>query len=105
MPVGMLFAMLAAMGKTTISVESRIRDRLAAWAAAHGRPMGEEIDVLLDIAERNEFWERVSVGYAHGHVATPAEEEFPEYADLPAAGPFPTPPDMVDDIPQTVHDR
>ena len=92
------------MGKTTISVESRIRDRLAAWAAQHGRSMGEEIEVLLDVAERNEFWEQVSIGYAHGY--EPArEDEFPEYAHLPAAGPFPTPPEMVDDIPPTVHDR
>ncbi|WP_144022908.1 hypothetical protein [Asanoa hainanensis] len=92
------------MGKTTISVESATRDRLAAWAARHGRPMGEEIEVLLDIAERNEFWEKVSIGYADGY-AGGDDDEFPEYADLPAVGPFPTPPEMIDDVPSTVHDR
>jgi hypothetical protein len=52
------------------------------------------------MADRDEFWERVSVGYADRHLAS-ADEEFPEYADLPAAGPLPTPPDMVADIPLT----
>ena len=96
--------MLVDMSKTTISVESSTRDRLAAWAARHGRPMGEEIEVLLDIAEHHEFWEQVSAGYANGYAPGPADE-YAEYAHLPALGPFPTPPEMVDDIPPTVHDR
>jgi hypothetical protein len=92
------------MGKTTISVESSTRDRLAAWAAQHGRPMGEEIEVLLDIAEAHEFWEKVSEGYAHGY-AGGDDDDYPEYAHLPRIGPIPSPPDMVDDIPQTIYDR
>ncbi|WP_203712894.1 hypothetical protein [Asanoa siamensis] len=60
--------------------------------------------MLLDIAERNEFWEQVSAGYADGYAPAPADE-YPEYADLPQLGPFPTPPEMVDDIPPTVYDR
>ena len=100
----MASAMLIDMGKTTISVESSTRDRLAAWAARHGRPMGEQIELLLDIAEEREFWEKVSAGYANGY-AGGNDDEYPEYAHLAAVGPFPTPPEMVDDIPPTVHDR
>ncbi|MEV4538324.1 hypothetical protein AB0J82_31545 [Asanoa sp. NPDC049518] len=92
------------MGKTTISVETRTRDRLSAWAAKHGRAMGEEIEVLLDIAEHHEFWEQVSRGYANGY-AGGDDDEFPEYAHLGPVGPIPPPPDMVDDIPPTIHDR
>jgi hypothetical protein len=96
--------MLFRMGKTTISVDTRTRDRLSAWAAKHGRAMGEEIEVLLDIAERKEFWERVSVGYASGY-AGGDDDEYPEYAHLGPVGPIPSDPDMVDDIPTTVLDR
>ncbi|MDG4823555.1 hypothetical protein O7635_17010 [Asanoa sp. WMMD1127] len=92
------------MGKTTISVESGVRDRLAAWAARHGRSMGEEIEVLLEIAEEHEFWEKVSAGYANGY-AGGNDDEYPEYAHLGPVGPIPPPPEMVDDIPLTVHDR
>jgi hypothetical protein len=91
------------MAKTTISVDSRVRDRLAALAARHGRPLGEEIEVLLDIAEQGEFWLRVSAGYAHDP-AVAAHDEFPEYADLPVSPPLPTPPEMLDDVPSTVAD-
>jgi hypothetical protein len=60
--------------------------------------------VLLDIAERNEFWEKVSAGYANGYEPAP-DDEYPEYAHLGRVGPIPPPPEMVDDIPLTVHDR
>lgn len=102
---GIRAAMLVGMAKTTISIESMIRDRLAALAARHGRPLGEEIAVLLDIAERQDFWLQVSAGYAHDPATGHADDDFPEYADLPPSPSLPTPPEMLDDVPLTAADR
>jgi plasmid stability protein len=83
---------------TTIRVESDVRDRLAARAAAHGRSLGAELQALLD----EMMWQGIEAGYrrlaarpeemaayqaeAAGWVSTglddladTAAEEYPEY--------------------------
>ena len=99
MTTGMRIAMLSGMAKTTISVDSEVRDRLAALAEKHGRPMGEEISLLIDLAEARDFWTEVSVGYSHGAADETSDvDEFPEYAHLGPERSYPTPPDMLDDF-------
>jgi predicted transcriptional regulator len=93
--------MLNGMAKTTISLDSEVRDRLAALAEAHGRPMGEEIAYLIDRAEKRDFWVEVAAGYRHGAGEEfPDEDEFPEYAHLATGRTYPTPPEMLDDFSQ-----
>lgn len=89
--------MLTGMAKTTMTVDSAIRDRLAALAKRHHRSLGAELAALLDVVERRDFWADVSMAYEH----QPAEpydafDEFPEYRDLKAP-PLATPPDLQDD--------
>lgn len=98
--------MLQAMAKTTISVDVKTRDRLAALANRHHRPLGEELAALLDEAERRDFWAEVSAGYQ----LQPAEpydaaDEFPEYRDMTGPGALPTPPDLADDMSDVTRDR
>jgi PemK-like, MazF-like toxin of type II toxin-antitoxin system len=73
---------LVGMAKTTISLDTTVRDRLAALARRHGRPLGEELAVLLHYAEGREFWDEVSVGCAHPDPSEEPAEEFPEYRAL-----------------------
>jgi hypothetical protein len=76
--------------KTTISVSTRTRDRLAALASRHERTLGDQLDALLDEAEDRAYWDDVSAGYA----ALPPEldvvvaDEYPEYAHH-RVGPIP----------------
>lgn len=86
------------MAMTTIRVESKVRDRLAARARAHGRSLGAELSAMLDdltwqgiedgyrrlaadeaesAAYRNETAEWTGAGL-DGLAAT-AAEEYPEY--------------------------
>jgi predicted transcriptional regulator len=103
---GMLGGMLLGMTKTTISLDSEVRDRLAALAEQHGRPMGEEIAYLIDLAVKHDFWSEVTVGYSHGAGGeVPDDDEFPEYAHLATGQTYPTPPDMMDDAPRVATDR
>jgi hypothetical protein len=91
--------MLDGMAKTTISIDSAVRDRLATLAEAHGRPMGEEIAYLIDVADERDFWTEVSIGYSHGSAGESSDvDEFPEYADLGPEQTYPTPDDMHDDF-------
>lgn len=48
---------------TTIRVPNRTRDRLAALAAATGRPMTAVVDDALDALERRVFFEALNAGY------------------------------------------
>lgn len=45
---------------TTIRVSTRTRDRLAALAAATGRPMTEVVEEALDAFERRVFFESLN---------------------------------------------
>jgi plasmid stability protein len=86
------------MAMTTIRVETEVRDRLAALAAAHGRSLGAELQAMLDEV----MWQGIEAGYrklaadreemaAHqaeiaewtsadiGDLAATAAEEYPEY--------------------------
>jgi plasmid stability protein len=47
------------MAMTTIRVESELRDRLAAQAAAHGRSLGAELGAMLD----EMMWQGIEAGY------------------------------------------
>lgn len=90
------YTLLVAM--TTIRVETEVRDRLAALAAAHGRSLGAELQAMLDEV----MWQGIEAGYrklaadreemaAHqaeiaewtsadiGDLAATAAEEYPEY--------------------------
>lgn len=49
---------------TTIRVPNRTRDRLAALAAATGRPMTAVVDDALDALERRVFFEQFNERYA-----------------------------------------
>lgn len=49
---------------TTIRVPNRTRDRLAALAAATGRPMTVVVDDALDALERRVFFESLNNRYA-----------------------------------------
>jgi predicted transcriptional regulator len=49
---------------TTIRVPNRTRDRLAALAAATGRPMTAVVDDALDALERRVFFEALNTRYA-----------------------------------------
>jgi plasmid stability protein len=83
---------------TTIRVESEVRDRLAARAAAHGRSIGAELQAMLD----EMMWQGIEAGYRRlagrreemaayqaetaewtsadlGDRAATAAEEYPEY--------------------------
>jgi len=80
----MAYAMLVAM-KTTVSLDGDVRDRLAALAARHRRTMGDQIAAMVEAAEKREFWDRVSSGYADvqtvgGDVVI--HDDYPEYAHL-----------------------
>jgi len=97
MPASMPIDMLLSM-KTTISVSTRTRDRLAALASRHERTLGEQLDALIDEAEERAYWDDVSAGYA----ALPrgldivVADEYPEYAEhrvgpIPADGDHNTP--------------
>jgi hypothetical protein len=66
--------------KTTVSLDSDLRDRLAASAARHNRTMAEEIEALLEAADEREFWVNVQRGYAVGDVMI--DDDYPEYAHL-----------------------
>jgi predicted transcriptional regulator len=79
MPIDMLVAM-----KTTVSLESSLRDRLAELAARHGRTMGEQIAAMVEVAEGHDFWDRVSAGYADlaQGVEVVVHDDYPEYAHL-----------------------
>ena len=106
MTASMPTAMLNGMAKTTISLDSEVRDRLAALAEEHGRPMGEEIAYLIDLAVKHDFWVKVDAGYRHGAGGeAPDDDEFPEYAHLATGQTYPTPPDMIDDAPRIAADR
>lgn len=48
---------------TTIRVPNRTRDRLAALAAATGRPMTAVVDDALDALERRVFFESLNERY------------------------------------------
>lgn len=48
---------------TTIRVPNRTRDRLAALAAAIGRPMAAVVDDALDALERRVFFEALNKRY------------------------------------------
>jgi predicted transcriptional regulator len=48
---------------TTIRVPDRTRDRLAALAAATGRPMTAVVEDALDALERRVFFEELNAGY------------------------------------------
>lgn len=48
---------------TTIRVPNRTRDRLAALAAATGRPMTAVVDDALDALERRVFFEALNSRY------------------------------------------
>ena len=88
----------ALMAMTTIRVETEVRDRLAARAAAHGRSLGAELRALLD----EMMWQGIEAGYRRlaaqpdemagylaevtewtsadlGELAATAAEEYPEY--------------------------
>jgi antitoxin MazE7 len=47
------------MTMTTIRVETEVRDRLAAQAAAHGRSLGAELRAMLD----EMIWQGIEAGY------------------------------------------
>lgn len=49
---------------TTIRVPNETRNRLAALAAATGRPMTEVVDDALDALERRVFFEALNERYA-----------------------------------------
>jgi hypothetical protein len=80
--------------KTTVSLDSGVRDRLAALAIHHGRTMGEEIAAMVAVAEEREFWDEVSARYADIQAAgmdVVVHDDYPEYAhlrvgDVPAEG-------------------
>jgi len=86
------------MAMTTIRVETEVRDRLAALAAAHGRSLGAELRAMLD----EMMWQGIEAGYRKlaadreemaayhaeiaewtsvdiGELAATAAEEYPEY--------------------------
>jgi plasmid stability protein len=86
------------MAMTTIRVETEVRERLAAQAAAHGRSLGAELRAMLDemmwqgieagyrrLAERREDmaeYQAEAAGWASadlGDLATTAAGEYPEY--------------------------
>jgi hypothetical protein len=50
-----MIAIVAAMASTTIAVDERVRDRLAAQAARNGRTLGDEVDALLQEREVREI--------------------------------------------------
>jgi hypothetical protein len=89
--------------KTTVSLDSGVRDRLAALAIRHGRTMGEEIASMVEATEAQEFWNEVTTRYADVQAAgmdVVVHDDYPEYAhlkvgDVPAEGehndPAPTP--------------
>jgi plasmid stability protein len=83
---------------TTIRVETEVRDRLAAQAAAHGRSLGAELRAMLD----EMMWQGIEAGYRRlaesrkewaayqaeasewtsaglGDLAAAAADEYPEY--------------------------
>lgn len=97
------------MTKTTITVDSAVRDRLAGLAHHHHRALGDELAALLDGAETRLFWEQVLAGYGRQReepgAADDAAPEFPEYAELAAVGPLATPADLVDEMPEHPTDR
>jgi hypothetical protein len=97
------------MSRTTITVDSTVRDRLADLARAHHRALGDELASLLDDAEERLFWERVSAGYARpwDEPATTddAAAEFPEFAGVEPRGPLPTPAALADDMPDYLDGR
>lgn len=95
--------MLRGMAKTTISVDTKTRDRLAELANRHHRPLGEELAALLDDAERRDFWNGIAQSYERPHEQPyDAAEEFPEYRDLKGPGDLATPPDLADDMSEQV---
>ena len=47
------------MTATTIKVSMATRDRLKAHAAQYGEPLGAHLERLLDLAEREERFERL----------------------------------------------
>lgn len=107
MRLGIAEGMLIGM-KTTITVDSTVRDRLSVLARHHQRALGDELAALLGDAEARLFWERVSDGYAREGRFDPggdATSEFPEYVELAARGPLPTPEDLADDIGKYPADR
>lgn len=58
------------MGATTIKVSVATRDRLKAHAAQYGEPLAAHVEQLLDLAEREERFERLRDAIA----ATSAED-------------------------------
>jgi hypothetical protein len=50
-----MIAIVAAMASTTIAVDERVRDRLAAQAARNGRTIGDEVEALLQEREVREI--------------------------------------------------
>jgi len=86
------------MAMTTIRVETELRDRLAAQAAANGRSLGAELRAMMD----EMMWQGIEAGYRRlaasreemaayqaeaaewtstglGHLASTAAGEYPEY--------------------------
>lgn len=83
---------------TTVRVEGKLRDRLAALAGAHGRSLGAELGAILDELQ----WQAIAAGYDRlsaqpsqlaayhidaeifsqadlGELADSAAQEYPEY--------------------------
>lgn len=52
------------MTSTTIKVATSTRDRLKAHAAQHGETLGEHVERLLDLAEREERFEALRTAIA-----------------------------------------
>jgi hypothetical protein len=86
------------MAMTTIRVETEVRDRLAAQAAANGRSLGAELRAMMD----EMMWQGIEAGYRRlaasreemtayqaeaaewtsaglGDLASTAADEYPEY--------------------------
>jgi plasmid stability protein len=86
------------MAMTTIRVETELRDRLAAQAAANGRSLGAELRAMMD----EMMWQGIEAGYRKlaasreemaayqaeaaewtsaglGDLASTAADEYPEY--------------------------
>ncbi|WP_419707957.1 hypothetical protein [Promicromonospora sp. NFX87] len=45
--------------QTTIKISPAVRERLGAYAAAHGLTLGQAVDALLNDDEQRRFWANV----------------------------------------------
>ncbi len=106
MPLVMAIAMLSGM-KTTVSLDTETRDRLAALATLHGRTMGEQIAAMVEAAEDQDFWNQVSRGYADIQAVgadVVVHDDYPEYAHL-SAGEIPAEGDHNEEPPPRTRRR